>query len=349
MEIDINKFQAEDFEIPASKIDTILATGESLEQVLETGNFIKDDIHFKVDTEQMESFVQNFKDGVLGTDPPVNFGHERTGEASGWIKDLFLDPTKTKLFALIKWTASGLEALKGLTWRYVSAEFTNRFVDGSTGKQFGPTLAGVALTNVPFLRHMPPVVGLSNEPDEIELIQQTTDDKGDDQMANDKDVIALADHNAAVRVLTKSNEELSDKNRELQSLNVEASKLKSENVDINKELSDLKSKIDEQRKEAEFTKLLSEGKSCEAQRESYMSGNMSEFIKLAKPINLKGVGNADAGDDNANLDKFSDLKKGEQKMFNEQLRYEMSEEDYMKYRKVPLQTSVVEKDETDLH
>lgn len=337
-------FQAEDFEIPSSKIDTILATGESTEQVLETGSFVKDDIHFKVDTEQMESFVQNFKDRVLGTDPPVNFGHERTGEASGWIKDLFLDPTRTKLFALIKWSASGLEGLKGLMWRYVSAEFTNRFVDGSTGKQFGPTLAGVALTNVPFLRHAPAVVGLSNEPDEIELIQQTNNE-GDDQMPNDKDVISLADHNAAVKVLTQANQELSDKNVELKTLGQEASKLKSANVDINKELSELRDKIDEERKKAEFTKLLSEGKACEAQRKAFMSDKMSEFTQLAKPMNLKGHGHANDGDDK-DLEKFSELPKGERKMFDQCLRATMSEEDYMK-RRGPSPISAVQADEEE--
>ncbi len=338
------KFQAEDFEIPQSKIESIIDSGESTEQVLETGAFLKDGIHFKVDTEQMQSFVQNFKDRVLGTDPPVNFGHERGGEASGWIKDLFLDPTKTKLFAIIKWTASGLVALKGLTWRYVSAEFTNRFVDGSTGKQFGPTLAGVALTNVPFLRHMPPVVGLSTENDEIELIQQTLDDEGDNAMDKDRDGISIQDHNAAVKVLTLANEKLTKENSELTIMSEEASKLKSSNVEINKELSELKDKIDQQRKENEFDKLLSESKACEAQRKPFMENKMTEFIKLAKPINLKGVGHTGNGDDDK-VDKFSDLPKGEKKMFDQCLRVSMTEEDYMKHRKIPVQTMSVEPEE----
>ena len=35
------KLQAEDFEIPKSKIESIIDSGESTEQVLQTGDFLK--------------------------------------------------------------------------------------------------------------------------------------------------------------------------------------------------------------------------------------------------------------------------------------------------------------------
>lgn len=330
----IKKFQAEDFEIASSKIEQISTRGESVEQILETGKFTKDGVNFQVDSDQMESFVRNFKDQVLGTDPPVNFGHERGGKASGWVKDLFLDPSKTKLFAVIKWTAAGLDALKGRTWRYLSAEFMNRFVDGSTGKQFGPTLAGVALTNVPFLRHMPAVVGLSNDDNLIELIQQNLEPKGDSAMDPNKDTISLADHNAAIKVLTASNEKMSKELDDLKTLAAEATTLKESNVKLNKDLSDMKTEIETQKRESEFEKLLSEGRACKAQRESFMANKMDEFIKLAQPINLGGVGHTGNQDPSDHVEKFDDLSKGEQKMFSDNLSATMSKEDYMKFRSI---------------
>lgn len=339
---DLKNIKSEDFEIPSSKIESILSKQESVEQILETGSFIKDELRFKIDIDSMDSFVHNFKDRVIGTDPPVNFGHDRSGEAAGWIKDVFLDPTKTKLFALIRWTASGLEALRGRMWRYLSAEFTNQFLDGSTGRRFGPTLAGAALTNVPFLRHMPPVVGLSSNELAIELKQASSkSNKGDHKMAND-DTISLSDHNAAIKHLNAQIEKLTDEKTELSVLAGEVKGLKSENETLKQTVIKMTTEIETKKKELAFDELLAKGKACAAQKEAFMSGDMNKFIELAQPINLEGVGHSGDGHQDQ-IVKFEDLPKDEQEFYNRNLSISVSKEDYVKYRDIPVPKSLDDK------
>lgn len=310
----ITRFQAEDFEIAESKVDRILSAGQSTEQIIETGLFFKDGEEFEITSDHLESFVKNFNDRVIGTDPPINFGHERTGEAAGWIKGLFLDASKTKLFADIKWSASGLSALVGKTWRYVSAEFTNAFFDGSTRKTYGPTLAGAALTNVPFLRHMPALVGLSNEGTAIEL-KQTKSNEGDLKM--DDKVISLADHNAAMKHLNARLQTLEDEIASNKVLLSDAVKVKADRDKLATELKDIVSKFRTKERESDFAKLLSEGKACEAQRAAFMEEKMDEFIKLAQPINLEGKGKS--GDGDTKVTKFDDLPEADRRVFHQYL------------------------------
>ena len=40
--------------------------------------------------------------------------------------------------------------------------------------------------------------------------------------------------------------------------------------------------------------MLTEGKACAAQKESFLKGDMTEFIKLAQPLNLKPSGTSDS-------------------------------------------------------
>lgn len=48
-------------------------------------------------------------------------------------------------------------------------------------------------------------------------------------------------------------------------------------------------------KEGQFNLLLSEGKACVAQKESFMKDDMANFIKLAQPVNPKGFGASNTG------------------------------------------------------
>lgn len=316
-------FQSEDFEIAEQKINRILSDMESTEQILEAGEFQKDGIEFAVTTDMLASFVNNFNERVLGTDPPVNFSHDRGGNAAGWIKNVFTDPTGTKLFALIKWTAAGLEALRGLEFRYLSAEFTEAFFDGSTRQSFGPTLAGAALTNVPFLRHMPAVVGLSQDDRTVITLSQ---EERDDQMSDNKDVISLSDHRAQVKVLADANEKLQAELSTLSDEVKELRPLKDSNVKLTKEISELKSDIARKERESQFEKLLSEGKACEAQREPYMENDMDKYIELAQPINLKGTGSgANPGE---KLETFDDMDAEEKSMYHTYHEQNMSKEEY---------------------
>ena len=59
-----------------------------------------------------------------------------------------------------------------------------------------------------------------------------------------------------------------------------------------KELSELKAKMSLAEKTTEFESLMKEGKAVEAQRESFLKGDMKEFIAKAQPIKLAEEGSA---------------------------------------------------------
>ena len=67
-------------------------------------------------------------------------------------------------------------------------------------------------------------------------------------------------------------------------------------------------------KENEFTVMLSEGKACPAQKAAFIEGNMSEFVKLAQPLNTKGSGSSSTAsateeDKNKQIIKLAEEKK----------------------------------------
>lgn len=74
--------------------------------------------------------------------------------------------------------------------------------------------------------------------------------------------------------------ELKQKLESLQG-NYDAALVDKQNMEKEKKLSETK---------AVFDKLLSEGKVCEAQRESYIAGDVVKFSELAKPVKLEAVG-----------------------------------------------------------
>lgn len=75
--------------------------------------------------------------------------------ASGWIHDIEL--REDGPYALIEWTARAKGFIDAKELLYLSPEFWTEFTNRDTGKKQGPTLIGFALTNVPFLKELPPL------------------------------------------------------------------------------------------------------------------------------------------------------------------------------------------------
>lgn len=112
-------------------------------------------------TEKMlTDFVKNHKDGVYGAQLQVNLGHNREGEAAGWISDLYVKGKQ--LMAKIEWTKLGAEKLKNKLYKFVSAEFADRIPHHETGKIVDNVFIGLALTNVPAMKGQSPIA-LSEE------------------------------------------------------------------------------------------------------------------------------------------------------------------------------------------
>ena len=111
--------------------------------------------------DKFKTFISNFKNNVLGRELSIDFKHQPDWGAAGWVKDVFIDNDKLK--ARIELTPKGFEKIKNKEFRYFSPEYIDNFEDKETGKKFGSTLLGGALTNRPFLTNLAPVVIMSED------------------------------------------------------------------------------------------------------------------------------------------------------------------------------------------
>lgn len=123
-------------------------------EVLRVGTIRDRDL--KITEKMLADMVDNHKKGVYGTELQMNIGHKREGEAGGWIKDLYLKGKS--LMAKIEPTKLGIDKISNKLYKYVSAEFADRFPHHESGKIVDNVFIGLALTNVPALKGQSPIV-----------------------------------------------------------------------------------------------------------------------------------------------------------------------------------------------
>ena len=131
--------------------------GLSTIEVLRTGMI--HDRELEITEEMMKDFIRNFEEDVYGTELQVNLGHDRGGEAAGWIKALFIkkEGDITKLMATVAWTPLGVDKIKNKLYRFTSSELASQHPHHETGELMNNVLIGVALTNIPAVKGMAPV------------------------------------------------------------------------------------------------------------------------------------------------------------------------------------------------
>lgn len=282
-------------------------------QLMRTGKFMHpffDD--FEITEDMFKSFKKNFGKKVKKVDIAVDFSHNSGDVAAGWIREVILREKNTELWIKVEWTPEARQKILDKEFRYMSADFTTNFVDNETGKKFGPTLNGGALTNRPFIKDMQAVLSDIDMPQEKrqairEILNDEPIEKDTDQM-NAKEVKEY--------IATLSDEEkiaqgfVEIKEVEVQ-LSDDESKAKVEKLE--KENKQLSEDAETSAKEAEFSKLLSDGKAVEAQRVAFMDGDMTKFAEQAVKLNTEVKGN---GEDGSDHDKDKD-KKDEPKTFDE--------------------------------
>lgn len=325
---------SESFAVPDDKVAEIVKNGISTEQVLETGEFEKYGEEFNIDAAMLDSMVDNFQSKVIGHDPMINFAHERR-EAAGWVQRIFTNPEKTKLLAEIKWSDAGREGLAGKNWRYLSAEYSESFYDGSRKKEYGPTFLGAALTNIPFLRHMPAVVGLSQDGTSarIRLLRSEDSTTTPKQEKPKMQTISLEDHQSQVRVLATQIDTMSKQLADLRAELAKGKELSEKFTALETEHKKVINQLADNKREADFAKLLSEGKVHAAQKKAFMEGDVDALLNLAKPLNTKGKGHSEPGDDEApEIKKFEDLPKWEQNFFHKHLSHLVTKEVFLESR-----------------
>lgn len=105
----------------------------------------------KDDLEQIKTNFDNAKvDGLIDLDHKTIY--EGTGEAYGWIKELFFK--EDELWAKVEWLESGLELIKTKKYKYISPVFLPNTIEQVTAQNIGWTLHSAALTNRPFMEEL---------------------------------------------------------------------------------------------------------------------------------------------------------------------------------------------------
>ena len=265
-------------------------------QICKTGKFFDPRYgKFEITSTMLAAMVSNFDKGVRGVVPALDYKHESDNVAAGWFKKLSV-VNNSELWAEIEMTPKGEKVLSDKEFGYISAEFDDQYTDNETGQKHGCVLLGVGLTNRPVLKRMQPVVQLS----EIE---------------NEDGMKKLEDMN--LEEMKKYCQELESKNQELmgkmkpgegdqkpepkplegdpemeKKIEIELAEAKKLLAEKETELAEANKKLKLAEKTTEFTKLLTEGKACEAQREAFIAGDMSAFVEKAVPFKLAEQGHA---------------------------------------------------------
>ena len=109
---------------------------------------------FSLNLEDLQQIKTNFDnakvDGVIDLDHATVF--LGTGEAYGWIKELFFKGDE--LWAKIEWLETGLELIKSRKYKYISPVFLPNTIEQVTATNIGWTLHSAALTNRPFMEEL---------------------------------------------------------------------------------------------------------------------------------------------------------------------------------------------------
>lgn len=122
-------------------------------QILKVGKV--SDRNMNITDQMLSDIVTNFKSGAYGSDIQVNLGHNRDGEAAGWLRDLYVKDRV--LFAEVEWTPLGLEKIESKQFKYTSSEISLSAIHFKNQTKVKNVLIGVALTNIPAVKGMEPV------------------------------------------------------------------------------------------------------------------------------------------------------------------------------------------------
>lgn len=148
-------------------------------QILKTGRFFDPRYKwFEVTEKMLSEMIANFKAGIRGIIPALDYAHDSEGKAAGWIKDLFVkegERGQKELWGKVEVTPTAQKQLADKEWGYISSDFDDNYIDNETGKKHGAVLKGAALTNRPVIKGMDAVIQLSESSDAVSEKNQKAD------------------------------------------------------------------------------------------------------------------------------------------------------------------------------
>lgn len=289
--------------IQSIKLDDTFAVPKEI-QILRVGRFNHPQYGaFEITPKVLTEMQANFDLKTRGVDLAVDYFHDADKEAAGWINSLELKEGGTELWANVSWTPTALKKLAERELRYFSPDFSFKWVDPETGTAFDNVLFGGGLTNRPFVKEMQAIVANENTNKGVQVTE-------------------LEKAQARIKELEANNVKLSEDNKEMEAklaappapapvpapASGDAEAMKKEIADLKAQLAkaqgDMKVMADEKaladaakclaEKETAFNVLLSEGKACVAQKDSFLKGDMTEFLKLAQPVNVRASGSSES-------------------------------------------------------
>lgn len=290
-------------------------------EILRTGTF-QDPRYgvFTITRAMLSEMVKNFADGVRGIELMIDFGHDTEGEAAGWIRTLTTRKDGDVLTGMVQWTQGGKRKLSDKAYAYLSADFNTSYRDNESGKQYGCVLLGAALTNRPVIKNMQSVVQLSEKQEGAKMKLQLADIQQSDveklnslmeqyQATSIEDLMAkIAAANTAKPEMAAMEAKLSEATTKVSTVETELKQLKEENAT-------LKTEKETAEKSKTFDRMLSEGKACEAQRESFLKGDLIKFAELAPVGGVKTTevgteegSNAQEEDEQDKIIKLAEVK-----------------------------------------
>ncbi len=263
---------------------------------------------FTITKATLESFKRNFDNNVRRLDQgelAIDYGHNFNGKAAGWIESVeLLENGELQIHP--RWTKNGEQSILEEEYKYLSADIDLDYIDNETGVNYGPTLLGAGLVNRP---HVKAMRALFQE-------QLTEQSKGVFSMTPEEMMKKIGELEARVNELegmlsTKAGEleektsELEVKSGELTEMSEEKKNAEMKLSETVKELTDLKEENSKVKKEARFSELLGEGKVAPAQKEAFMTMELSLAESLfanAPVLNLSEQGSGketerESGDD----------------------------------------------------
>lgn len=121
---------------------------------------------FEMTPADLAEMVVHFEEGeatVTGSKKlPVNYGHDITGKAAGWITRVYLENNGNELWGDVEWTPEGERMLKEGEFSFISPEWNPRSVPyqdpEDADRWLVNVLTGAGLTNIPLFKKLKPIM-----------------------------------------------------------------------------------------------------------------------------------------------------------------------------------------------
>ena len=255
---------------------------------------------FEITKNTLSEMKANFDANVRGLDMSFDYFHDSEKEASAWVNSLELRENGNELWALVEWTPKAQTKLMERELRYFSPDFSFKWTDPEKGMSYNNVLFGGGLTNRPFVKEMKAIVATENKGDfmnELEKAQSLIKELEARNVKLSEDMKEVEKKMAAMPAMPEmpAADKVAELETQIAALQAELAKAKGD-MEL---MSADKVKADEAKvlaeKEVAFTLLMTDGKACAAQKDAFIKGDMSEFIKLSQPVNLKATGRSGEG------------------------------------------------------